>query len=263
VRLFVQVPPDSGTQAGGFWTTSDKAFPSAGAKNVRFNLRSGGHANTRFGDGVLDSTKPSDGPDDTFVYDPKEPVPTLGGGLCCLSLGFYFPSGAQDQATQELRKDIVSYTSAPLAEDLPAMGHVAVKFWAKSSAPDTDFTAKLVDVYPNGFAHSLLDRIIRARFRQGSKSAPSLIEPGKAYEYEIDLGYNGTLLRKGHAIRLDLSSSNFPHLARNTNTGKDPATDTAVNVATQTILHDAQHPAYLELTVAPEIRAASKSDLQP
>jgi putative CocE/NonD family hydrolase len=263
VRLFVQVPPDSGTQAGGFWITSDNAFPSAAVKKVRFNLRSGGHANTRFGDGTLDSVKPSEGADDTFVYDPKEPVPTLGGGLCCLSLGFFFPSGAQDQATLELRKDVLSYTSAPLAEDLAAIGHVVVKFWAKSSAPDTDFTAKLVDVYPNGFAQSLLDRVVRARFRQGSKSAPSPIEPGKAYEYEIDLGSNGTLLKKGHAIRLDLSSSNFPHLARNTNTGKDPASDTAVNVATQTILHDAQHPAYLELSVTPEVRSVLMTDARP
>jgi putative CocE/NonD family hydrolase len=258
VQLFVQVPPERGMQASGFWITSDRTFPVAGAQKTRFNLRSGGRANTRFGDGVLEAGKPSEGPDDTFVYDPKDPVPTLGGGLCCLSLGFYFPSGAQDQATLELRKDVLSYTSVPLAEDLTALGQVIVKFWAKSSAPDTDFTAKLVDVYPNGFAQSVLDRVIRARFRQGSKSAPSLIEPGKPYEYEIDLGYAGMVFRKGHAVRLDLSSSNFPHLARNTNTGKDPANDTGMNTATQTIMHSAQHPAYLELSVAPNVQISSR-----
>lgn len=258
VQLFVQVPPHSGTQASGFWVASEKAFPLAGARKMRFNLRSGGHANTRFGDGVLDASKPSEGPDDTFVYDPRDPVPSLGGGLCCVSLGFYFPSGAQDQATLELRKDMLSYTSAPLAEDLTAIGQVIVRFWAKSSAPDTDFTAKLVDVYPSGFAQSVLDRVIRARFRRGSKSAPSLIEPGKPYEYEIDLGYVGMVFRKGHAMRLDISSSNFPHLARNSNTGNDPATDTEMKNATQTILHNAEHPSHLELSIVPAVQIASR-----
>jgi putative CocE/NonD family hydrolase len=253
VQLFVQVPPDAGTRATGFWISAE-TFPLPGTKQVRFNLRSGGRANSRRGDGVLDANRPSEGPDDTFVYDPKQPAPTYGGGLCCLSLGPYFGSGAQDQSLLELRDDVLVFTSAPLAEDLPAIGPVTVRFWAKSSARDTDFTAKLVLVQPDGFAQGVLDRVVRARFRNGSKSAPSLIEPGKPYEYTIDLGYAGMIFRKGHRIRLDISSSNFPHLARNHNTGEHPAHDARFVVANQTILHNAQHPAFLELSVAPHIK---------
>jgi predicted acyl esterase len=99
----------------------------------------------------------------------------------------------------------------------------------------------------------VLDRIVRARFRAGSKLAPALIEPGKAYQYEIDLGFAGCVFRAGHRVRLDISSSNFPHFARNPNTGNDPATDNRMEVAEQTILHNTDHPSYLELSVAPNV----------
>jgi putative CocE/NonD family hydrolase len=253
VQLFVQLPPDTGRQMGGFWVTGD-AFPLPGTKPVRFNLRSGGHANTARGDGVLDSDRRSEGAGDTFVYDPKKPVPTLGGGLCCLTLGSYFGSGVQDQATLEARDDVLVYTSAPLTSNMAMVGQVKVKFWATSSARDTDFTAKLVDLHADGFAQNLLDRVVRARFRTGSKSAPSPIEPGTPYEYEIDLGYTASVFKPGHRIRLDISSSNVPHLARNQNTGKDPATDADMVIATQTILHDPDHPSYLELAVVPGLK---------
>ncbi len=202
---------------------------------------------------MLDARQPSAGPDDTFVYDPNHPVPSHGGGLCCLSLGFYFNSGAQDQSVLELRDDVLVYTSAPLTEDLAVVGQVKVKFWAKSSARDTDFIAKLVDVHPDGFAQNVLDRLVRARFRHGSKSAPSLIEPRTPYEYEIDLGYTGSVFKVGHRVRLDISSSSFPHLARNQNTGNAPQTDNWLDVATQTVLHNPTYPAYLELSVAPGV----------
>jgi putative CocE/NonD family hydrolase len=255
VQLFVQVPPDSGTRGTGFWISAE-TFPLPGTKKVRYNLRSGGRANSRRGDGVLDANRPSEGPDDTFVYDPKQPVPSYGGGLCCLSLGAYFGSGSQDQSVVELRDDVLVYTSEPLTEDMAAIGQIQVSFWAKSTARDTDFTAKVVDVHPDGFAQNVLDRVIRARFRNGSKSAPSPIEPGKAYEYTIDLGYAGTIFKKGHRIRLDISSSNFPHLARNHNTGEHPSRDGRFVAATQTILHNAQHPAFVELSVAPHVKVA-------
>ena len=257
VRLFVVVTPDSGTQAGGFWLNGD-SFPPKGTGKLRFNLRSGGHANTSGGDGVLDPDRPSDGPEDRFTYDPSKPVPTLGGGLCCTTLGSYFPSGAQDQSEIEARDDVLVYTSAPLAKDLAVVGQVKVKFWGKSSARDTDFTAKFVDVHPDGFAQNLLDRIVRARFRSGSKTPPSLIQPGVPYEYEIDLGYTAALVRAGHRIRVDISSSNFPHYARNPNTGADPTHDAEMVVAQQAILHDRSHPAYLELSVLPDGEAAAK-----
>ena len=171
VRLFVVVNPDSGKQAGGFWLNGD-AFPPKGTGKTRFNLRSGGRANTRMGDGVLDPDRPSEGPEDRFTYDPRKPVPTMGGGLCCVTLGSYFPSGAQDQSEIEMRDDVLVYTSAPLTNDLAVVGQVKVKFWATSSARDTDFTAKFVDVRPDGFAQNLLDRVVRARFRKGSKVGP-------------------------------------------------------------------------------------------
>jgi putative CocE/NonD family hydrolase len=253
VQLFVQLPPDAGTEMDGFWVTGD-AFPLPGTQASRFNLRSGGHANTSSGDGVLDAARRSDGAGDTFLYDPKKPVPTFGGGLCCLTLGSYFGSGVQNQAALETRDDVLVYTSAPLATPVAMVGQARVKFWATTSARDTDFTAKLVDVHPDGFAQNLLDRVVRARFRNGSKSAPSLVEPGKAYEYEIDLGYSATVFKPGHRIRLDLSSSNFPHLPRNQNTGKDPATDADMVTATQKILHDPGHPSYLEIAVVPGLK---------
>lgn len=253
VQLFVQVPPDSGTKGHGFWATAD-TFPLPATRKVRFHLRSGGKANSRRGDGVLDADKLSDGPDDTFVYDPRQPVPSYGGGLCCVTLGSYFGSGAQDQSVVELRDDVLVYTSVPLANDLAAVGPVTVSFWARSTARDTDFTAKLVDVHPDGFAQNVLDRIVRARFREGSKKPPSLIEPGKAYQYTIDLGYAGTVFKRGHRVRLDISSSNFPHLARNHNTGDDPAGDTRFVTATQTLLHTASQPSYVELSILPEVK---------
>ena len=252
-QLFVQVPP-------GFWHARQwvlgqgDAFPLPTTRKVRFNLRSGGRANSRRGDGVLDADKPSEGPDDTFVYDPQRPVPAYGGGLCCLSLGSYFGSGAQDQSVIELRDDVLVYTSAPLSTDLVALGPVNVSFWAKSTARDTDFTAKLTDVHPDGFTQNVLDRVVRARFREGSKRPPSLIEPGKAYQYTIDLGYAGSVFKRGHRIRLDISSSKFPQLARNHNTGDDPPNDARFVVATQTLLHSKEHPSYVELSVVPDLK---------
>lgn len=251
-RLFVQEPPDNGTQGSGYWLEDD-VFPPAGTATTRFNLGSGGSANSRWGDGVLDRQRPPHGPDDSFAYDPRDPVPALGGGLCCLTLGFYFRSGAQDQSTLERRADVLVYTSAPLAEDLAVVGPVKVVLWATSTASDTDFTAKLVDVHPDGFAQNVLNRVVRARFRNGSKVPPSLIEPGRAYRYEIDLGYTANVFRAGHRVRLDVSSSEFPHLARNHNTGDHPATDGRFETALQTIHHDADRPSHVELSVVPRV----------
>ena len=264
VQIFVSVPPESGTAGSGFWLTGE-TFPPPGTRKVGFNLRSGGHANTRRGDGVLDSSRPSEGPADTFVYDPTRPVPSHGGGLCCASLnvtvaGSALASGAQDQSSIELRDDILVYTSAPLTTDLAVIGPVVLRFWATSSARDTDFVAKLVDVRPDGVAYNVLERVIRASFRNGSKSAPSLIEPGTVYEYNLDLGNTAHLIPQGHRVRLDITSSKFPHYARNLNTGNDSASDDRVEVATQTILHDAAHPSYLELSVAQDVKTRKNNE---
>jgi hypothetical protein len=252
VRLFVMVPPDTGTTGSGFWITADE-FPLPGTLMTRFNLRSGGNANTRLGDGVLDALLPAAGRADRFVYDPRDPVPTLGGNMCCIN--DLVASGAFDQSGVELRDDVLVYTSAPLAQDMAVIGPVTVTLWAASSAPDTDFTAKMVDVHPDGFAQNVLDRIVRARYRSGSKLQPSLITAGQAYEYTIPLGNTATVFRAGHRIRLEISSSNFPHFDRNPNTGHPAGQDAKLRTAAQTIYHDAARPSYLELPVVPGITA--------
>ena len=249
VRLFVMVPPDTGTQGTGFELTADE-YPLPNTTATRFHLRSGGHANTRHGDGTLSRDAPA-GPPDRFAYDPEHPVPTMGGNLCC---GDFLRRGALNQSEVELREDVLVYTSAPLSEPLTVIGPVAVTLSATSSAPDTDFTAKLVDVHLDGIAHNVLDRIVRARYRRGSKLPPSLITPGEVYEYTIDLGHTATVFRVGHRVRLEISSSNFPHFDRNPNTGHPFGQDAELATATQTIFHDATRASYVELPVLSDVR---------
>ena len=167
-------------------------------------------------------------------------------------------SGTVQQNDVEERSDVVVYTTLPLAEDVEVTGPVSAVLYVATSSPSADFTAKLVDVHPDGFAQNVLDRVIRARFRKGSKLPPSLIEPRTPYEYTIDLGYTATVFKPGHRVRLDISSSNFPHLARNHNTGDDPANDARFVVATQTLLHDEKHPSYVELAVVPNIKTLQR-----
>jgi putative CocE/NonD family hydrolase len=254
VHMDVLVPPDTGTQGTSFLHTAS-AYPIPGTTYVDWFLTSGGRANTRNGDGELVTVpgKRANGNPDRFVYDPANPVPTVGGNMCCSTA--ILPAAAHDQSTVELRDDVLVYTSAPLEKDLAVIGPVAVKLWAKTSAPDTDFTAKLVDVHLDGIAHNVLDRVVRARFRNGSKLPPSLVEPGKPYEYTIDLGNTATILRKGHRVRLEISSSNFPHYARNLNTGLSNEATSSMQIAEQMILHDGAHRSRLVLPVAPGVQA--------
>ncbi len=247
-RLFVMVPPDTGTRGGGFYLAADD-FPPPGARPVRLYPASGGRANTRHGDGTLGRDAAA-GPPDRFVYDPADPVPTLGGNLCC---GDFLMRGALDQSGIELRDDVLVYTSEPLAADLAVIGPVTVRLWAASTARDTDFTAKLVDVHLDGIAHNVLDRIVRARYRGGARSAPSLITPGEVYEYTIPLGDTATVFRRGHRVRLEVSSSNFPHYDRNPNTGHAFGQDAEMVVATQTVFHDPRRPSHVELSVVPDL----------
>lgn len=262
VQMDILVPPDTGTSGGSFLLTADE-FPLPGTRMTRFDLRSEGYANSRYGDGVLldprDGNGESDKDDaggkgsrpDHFAYDPLNPVPTMGGNMCCDTS--VLPAGAHDQSEIELRRDVLVYTSAPLDRDIAVIGPVSVQLWAKSSARDTDFTAKLVDVHLDGIAHNVLDRIVRARYRHGSKLPPSLIQPDRTYEYTIDLGNAGTIFRKGHQIRLEISSSNFPHYARNLNTGRSNEEDYRVDLAWQTILHDKDSPSHLMLPIVPGV----------
>jgi putative CocE/NonD family hydrolase len=256
-KLFVMLPPDRGTQGSGFWISSD-TFPLAGTDTTKLLLQSGGHANSSAGDGVLVRAGGDDSADDDdsaragadrFTYNPHNPVPTRGGDMCCIN--DLLPSGAFDQAEIEKRDDVLVYTTAPLRENLAVIGQVNVKLWAISSAPDTDFTAKLVDVHPDGYAQNILDRLVRARYRRGSKLPPSFIEPGKTYQYDIELGNTSTVFKAGHRVRLEVSSSNFPHYVRNQNTTDDVGSSTRMRNAHQTILHDEEHPSHLTLPVVP------------
>ena len=226
----------------------EQEWPLARARETRYYLHSGGGANTRRGDGALSPEAPGDEPPDAFLYNPANPAPTQGGALCCNP--YFAASGAFDQGAVEDRPDVLVYSTPPLACDTEVTGPISVTLWAASSAPDTDFTAKLVDVCEDGCARNLTDGIIRARYRD-SMSAPTLLEPGRPYCYSIDLWATSNVFAAGHRIRLEISSSNFPRFDRNGNTGGDIAAETQLQPALQTILHDAAHPSCVTLPIVP------------
>ena len=226
----------------------EQEWPLARARETRYYLHSGGGANTRRGDGALSPEAPGDEPPDAFLYNPANPAPTQGGALCCNP--YFAASGAFDQGEIEDRPDVLVYSTPPLARDTEVTGPISVTLWAASSAPDTDFTAKLVDVCEDGCARNLTDGIIRARYRD-SMSAPTLLEPGRPYCYSIDLWATSNVFAAGHRIRLEISSSNFPRFDRNGNTGGDIAAETQLQPALQTILHDAAHPSCVTLPIVP------------
>jgi putative CocE/NonD family hydrolase len=168
--------------------------------------------------------------------------------MCCYD--YFVVGGCYDQRAIEVRPDVLCYTSAPLEQDLEVSGPVTVTLFAVTSAPDTDFTAKLVDVCPCGCVRNLADGIVRARYRE-SLSTPSLVEPGAAYRYDVDLVATANVFQRGHRIRVEISSSNFPRFDRNPNTGRPIADETTLRKASQTIYHDRAHPSRVVLPVIP------------
>jgi putative CocE/NonD family hydrolase len=227
----------------------EQEWPLTRAVETKYYLHSSGHANTLNGDGLLTTTPPEIEESDQYAYDPGHPVMTRGGAVL---MSPEFPAGPYDQRPTESREDVLVYSTPPLDQDIEVTGPIVVHLWAASSAPDTDFVARLVDVHPDGYAQNLTDGIIRARYRDFARGeAPSLIEPGHAYEYEIDLWSTSNLFKKGHRIRLDITSSCFPRWDRNPNTGHEFGADAELVVAHQTILHDAEHPSYVTLPVVP------------
>jgi len=220
-------------------------WPPARARKVRYYLRSTGQAGTIMLDGKLSRTPGGDEPPDSFDYDPSNPVPTVGGTLCCAPI---IPNGPQDQRFIEIRPDVLVYSTPPLRRSVEVVGPVAVELYASSSAVDTDFTAKLVDVYPDGFCQNLVDGIVRARYRE-SRTRASFLTPGKIYKFHIEMNATANLFKRGHRIRVEISSSNFPCYDRNLNTGKELYSDTAWRVAHQTVYHDREHPSSLILSV--------------
>jgi uncharacterized protein len=196
--------------------------------------------------GGLSPAPPADSEADVYLYDPADPVPTWGGATFLLP---EFPNGPRDQRMIEARPDALTYTTQRLDEDVEVSGRITVYLWATSSAPDTDFVARLCNVFPSGLSLDLTDGIIRARYRDYPRGTPSLIEPGRPYEYVIDLWSTSNLFRAGHRIRLDITSSSFPRWHRNPNTGHDLFADATLRVARQAVLHDPVHPSRVILPV--------------
>lgn len=232
---------------------SYEEWPVPGSREERWYFHSDGGANTRSGDGELSVEAPGGEPEDTYDYDPEDPVPTLGGAL--LMPPVYRP-GARDQSPNEDRPDVLCYTSDTLESGYTVLGAVHATLYAASSAPDTDFVARLVDVYPDGRAIGVADGIIRAGARESYPEPgvvqpvePSPIEPERVYEYTIDLWATGITFLPGHQIRVEVTSSSFPRWDRNLNTGEDTAHSSRAVVARQRILHDAEHPSHVTLTV--------------
>ncbi len=232
----------------------EQAWPLARARTTSFYLASDGEANSLSGDGVLQPKQERANMRDLFTYDPRNPVPTHGGAVCCDPK--IFPWGPMDQRPVEKRKDVLVYTSAPLKQDLEVTGPIRVVLYASTSAADTDFTAKLVDVFPDGEARNLTDGILRIRYRQGLDK-PELAQPGEVYPLNIDAGVTSNVFLAGHSIRLEISSSNFPRFDRNPNTGRPFADETTLKKAQQVIYHSRQYPSHILLPVIPAADASS------
>ena len=229
------------------WRQEDD-WPLARAKNTKYFLHSQGAANSAGGNGALSTAAPNSEPPDSYVYDPANPVPTIGGPLCCDPA--HLKPGARDQRPAETRADVLVYSTRPFAEDLEVTGPVNVELYVKSSAVDTDFTAKLVDVGPDGFARNLTDGIIRARYRDSREKA-ELLKPGQVYKLGIDLWSTSNVFLKGHALRVEISSSNFPRFDRNLNTAEQPESGQRFISATNVIFHDHKHPSALIMPIVP------------
>jgi putative CocE/NonD family hydrolase len=229
------------------WRFEDK-WPLEEARPTKFFFHSGGRANSLNGDGWLGRETPGDELPDIFTYDPRLPVMSIGGHSCCVSS--LTPMGAFDQRSMEYQNDVLIYSTPALAEDLQVIGPVEVSLYAASTAVDTDFTAKLVDVYPDGRAINVGEGILRARFRE-SLETPTLIEPDRVYEYKILVGSTAIVFKAGHRIRVEITSSNFPTFDRNSNSGKPLVEASPADwiVATQTVFHDNRYPSHIVLPV--------------
>jgi hypothetical protein len=226
------------------WRNAD-TWPLPGTEWTRYFLSGKGKANTSASDGILTTEAPGSQPPDRYDYDPLAPVPTVGGRS--LPTGKLVP-GPFDQVQVEKRSDVLSYTSSGLESDLEVTGPIKVHLFAATSAKDTDFAAKLVDVYPDGSAYNVAEGIIRAKYRNGLIN-PGPVIPDDVYEYIIDLAVVSILFKKGHRIRLDITSSNFPRFDRNMNTGNAFGEDATGVIASQTVFHDDTHASYIELPV--------------
>lgn len=238
VRLFVM--------GANIWRKEEE-WPLARAVATPWYITSAGRANSTRGNGRLITQPPTRQASDVFLYDPEQPVPTRGG--CSLMPGVQ-SAGPQDQRPVEERDDVLVYTSEPLTEPLEVTGPVEAVVHAATDGRDTDFTAKLVAVAPDGRALNLCDGILRARYRH-SLSQAELLEPGRVYAYRIQLGSTSYVFAPGFRIRLDISSSNFPRFDRNLNTGGDFAAETVGRPAVQRVFHGGGSASHVTLPIVP------------
>ncbi len=225
----------------------EEDWPLPDAVERCYYLHSDGRANTLNGDGLLSTTAPEQEPADVYLYNPRRPTPTRGGQVLIVGPN---AMGPQDQRPVEARDDVLVYSTPPLSAPLEATGPISLRLFISSSARDTDFTGKLVDVFPDGKAINLTDGIFRARYHK-SLLEPELLQPGAVYELQIDLWATSNVFLAGHCIRLEVSSSNFPKNGRNTNTGGVNESERLdqCEPAVNRVFHDRQHPSHLILPV--------------
>jgi putative CocE/NonD family hydrolase len=228
------------------WQSSD-TWPPRGAAPMTFYLGSGGKANTLSGDGVLGTRPPGRDAADAFAYDPMNPVPSYGGNVCCS--GNAVQGGAFDQRKMEARPDILVYSTEPLKEGMEVSGPIDVTLYVSSDAKDTDFTVKLIDVYPDGTAYNLDETIQRMRYREGYDQPPVWMERDKVYKVAFQPMNTSNYFDAGHRIRIEVSSSNFPRFDRNLNTGGDNYDEVSGLVAHNTVHHSRQYPSTLTVSV--------------
>ncbi len=233
------------TMGANRWRYCDK-WPPADCSAQKLYLGSGDDRRS----GRLTSVPPGDESPSEYVYDPDDPVPTLGGNHSIYFDHALVPVGSYDHSAHEERDDVLVFSADVLTEDTEVTGPVSVVFWAASDAPDTDWTAVLLDVEPDGTPYNVTMGIVRARYRDSLYGPPKPLTPGDLERYELHLLPTSYVFGKGHRIRLHLSSSNFPLWDRNTNTGDDIATGTRTRPARQRIYHDAEHPSHLRLPIA-------------
>ena len=228
------------------WKSSD-TWPPEGAEMTSYFLNSGGRANSLYGDGKLQMKNQnlSDTPD-KFVYDPLNPVPSHGGQVCCT--GNAVKGGAFDQKRMETRHDILVYSTEPLKEGVEVSGSIEATFYVGSDAKDTDFTFKIIDVHPDGTAYNLNETLLRARYREGFDKEV-FMEDGKVYKLEMPPMATSNFFKKGHQIRIEISSSNFPRFARNLNTGGNNYDEKDAVVARNKIYHSEKYPSQIRLPI--------------
>ena len=221
-------------------------WPLARTVYTPYYLHSNGSANTASGGGILSAVKPdSDEQSDNYTYNPLDPVPTLGGNNLITNIGPY------DQRSVEERQDVLCYTTGELSQDMEVTGPISAVLYAATDALDTDFTAKLVDVYPDGRVINLQDGIVRALYRDNDPLHPTPLTPGAVERYDIDLWATSLIFKKGHRMRVEISSSNFPRYNRNLNTLEPVPTATLAVSASQRIFHSVQYPSHILLPVIP------------